>query len=80
MSFTSFMNEMHRVSDAEVERLAAVGDRVLFGSDFPSIPYPYAHAVEALVGLGLGEDWLRGVLWGNAARVLGLTALDDAVA
>jgi len=79
MSFTAFMNEMHRVSDAEVERLAAVGDRVLFGSDFPSIPYPYAHAVEALVGLGLGEDWLRGVLWGNAARLLGLTALDDAV-
>ena len=77
MSFTAFMNQMHAVSDAELERLAAVGDRVLFGSDFPSIPYPYEHAVSALAGLHMGDDWMRAVLWGNAARLLGLTALDD---
>lgn len=76
MSFTGFMNQMHAVSDAELERLAAVGDRVLFGSDFPSIPYAYADAVDSLVGLGMSHDWLRAVLWRNAARLLGLTALD----
>lgn len=71
MSFTDFMDEMHRVSDGDLARLAALGDRVLFGSDFPSIPYPYAHAVESLTDLGMGEDWLRAVLWDNAARLLG---------
>jgi hypothetical protein len=77
MSFTRFMNEMHAVTDDEIGRLAAVGDRILFGSDLPSIPYAYAHAVDSLVGLGMSDDWLRAVLWGNAARLLGLTALDD---
>jgi len=53
-----------------------VGDRVLFGSDFPTIPYPY---LEQLEGLGrvserhpeLGEDWLRRVCWSSAARLFG---------
>lgn len=71
MSFTDFMNEMYQVTDADLCRLAAVGDRVLFGSDFPSIPYPYGHAVESLTRLGMSDDWLRAVLWGNAERLLG---------
>ena len=40
-------------------RLRDLQDRVLLGSDFPNIPYPYAHQLEALERLGLGEDWLR---------------------
>jgi uncharacterized protein len=71
MSFTDFMNDMRPVTDDELRRLSALGDRVLFGSDYPSIPYPYAHAVTALTGLGMSEDWLRAVLWGNAVRLLG---------
>ncbi|MGH9063052.1 MAG: amidohydrolase family protein [Acidimicrobiales bacterium] len=55
------------------ERLAALGPRIVWGSDFPTIPTPYATHVAALAGLGLGDDWLRGVLWGNPARLLGLT-------
>ena len=53
-------------------RLAELGDRVLFGSDFPNIPYGYAHALEALTRLELGEEWLRGVCHGNAARLFGV--------
>ena len=52
-------------------RFAALGDRVVLGSDFPNIPYPYATQVEALVRLDLGDDWLRGVLWHNGVRLLG---------
>ena len=48
----------------------ALGDRVLFGSDFPNIPDPYEHAVDAVVDLGLGDEWVRGVLHDNAARLL----------
>jgi len=44
--------------------------KVLWGSDFPNIPYPYAHGLEALLRLDLGDAWLREVLWGAAARLL----------
>ena len=32
-----------------------------------------AGLLAALHGLGLGEDWLRAVLWGNGARLFGLS-------
>jgi len=50
-------------------RLAALRDKVLLGSDFPSIPYAYAHQLQALHRLDLGEEWLRAVLWHNGARL-----------
>ncbi len=55
-----------------VGRLAALGDRIVFGSDFPTIPHALAAQVSGLVGLGLGEDWLRGVIWHNGLRLFGL--------
>jgi predicted TIM-barrel fold metal-dependent hydrolase len=58
-----------------VERLGALGDRIVFGSDFPSVSWPFADQLAGLAALGLGEDWLRAVLWHNGARLLGL---DDA--
>ena len=70
MSFTDFMNEMRPVSQDELARLRERGDRVVFGSDFPSIPYPYAHAVAALAGLGFEPAWMRAVLAGTATRLL----------
>jgi hypothetical protein len=55
-----------------VDRLGAHPDRVLLGTDFPNIPYGYAHQLEALARLDLGDDWLRAVCHDNAARLLGL--------
>jgi hypothetical protein len=57
---------------AELPRLSDLRAKVLLGSDFPSIPYAYAHQLEALDRLGLGEEWLRAVLWENGARLFGL--------
>ena len=54
-------------------RLAALGDKVVLGSDFPNIPYAYAHQLQALDRLGFGDEWLRKVLWTNGARLMGLT-------
>ncbi len=71
MAFTDFFEEMAPFPRALLPRLAALGDRILLGSDFPNIPYPYAHQVEALAGLGLGEDWLRAVCWENGRALLG---------
>jgi uncharacterized protein len=71
MAFTDFFEEMARFPRELLPRLAALGDRVLLGSDFPNIPYPYAHQLEALERLGLGEDWLRRVCWENAQALVG---------
>lgn len=71
MAFTDFTEATAPFPADLRPRLVDLGDRVLFGSDFPNIPYPYAEAVEAVVRLDLGDVWLRAVLWGNAARLLG---------
>lgn len=70
MAFTAFTEEATPFPTDRLDDLRALGDRVLFGSDFPNIPYPYLEAVDAVIGLGLGDDWVRGVLHDNAARLL----------
>jgi len=59
---------------ALVPRLEAVSDRILFGSDFPTIPYPVSHAVLSLLDLPLSDAAKRRLLWDNAARWFGVTA------
>jgi predicted TIM-barrel fold metal-dependent hydrolase len=69
MSFTDFFGvdpHSHLPS-----RLRDLESRLLFGSDFPNIPHPYAHQVEALERLDLGGDWMRSVLWTNGAELFG---------
>ena len=62
------------VPDGVPERLADLQDRILFGTDFPNIPYAYAHQVEVLQRLDLGDDWMRSVLWHNGAALFGVHA------
>jgi predicted TIM-barrel fold metal-dependent hydrolase len=69
MAFTDFFEQMAPFPAGRRGQLAALRDRVLLGSDFPNIPYPYAHQLEALERLDLGEDWLRAVCWDNGARL-----------
>jgi len=54
-----------------VPRLRDLQDRILLGTDFPTIPYPYAHQLEGLARLDLGDDWLRAVCWHNGVRLFG---------
>lgn len=73
MVFTDFFVPF---PDALVPRLAALGPKILYGSDFPNLPYDYAHQFEGLERLlgrapGLDEDWLAGVCWHHAARLFG---------
>jgi uncharacterized protein len=51
-------------------RLGALHDRLLFGSDFPTIPHRYAAQVRGLAALELDADALRRVLHDNAAELL----------
>ena len=55
-----------------IDRLLEFQDRVLFGSDFPNIPYSYATALEAILDLRLGRALETKLLSTNAARLLGL--------
>lgn len=72
MAFTDFTERMAPWPRSLTPVLADLGDRVLFGSDFPNTPHAFAHQVEVLLGLDLGETWLRGVLHDNACRLLAL--------
>ncbi|WP_433362027.1 amidohydrolase family protein [Actinoplanes sp. CA-142083] len=75
MAFTDFFEEMAPFPPGLRPRLRALGlsGKVLLGSDFPNIPYAYAHQLESLARLDLGDDWLRAVCWGNACDLFGMT-------
>lgn len=58
-------------------RLVDLGDRLVLGTDFPNIPYPYCEQLAAIAGWAaaddrLGDDFLRRVLCDTPARLLGL--------
>lgn len=53
-------------------RMDRISHKVLFGSDFPNIPYPLSHAVEGIGKLPLGEEAMRRMLWDNAASLFGI--------
>lgn len=74
MALTDFFEEMAPFPAAALPRLRDLGlaGKILLGSDFPNIPYPYAHQLESLARTSLGDDWLRAVCWHNAARLFGL--------
>jgi predicted TIM-barrel fold metal-dependent hydrolase len=74
MVFTPFFDVEAPYPDDLLPRLAALGDRVLFGSDFPTIPYPYLEQLRGVVGLrerhpAFDDEWLRRVLWHNATEL-----------
>ena len=72
MAFTSFVEETMPFPPSLRQRLPRLGDRILFGSDFPNIPYRYSHALMSLSRLpGVDDGWLRAVLYDNAATLFG---------
>lgn len=72
MAFTDFSESVWPYPAQLRPRLQDLQDRVLLGTDFPNTPYPFAHQLEALERLDLGDSWLRAVLHDNAARLLQL--------
>jgi predicted TIM-barrel fold metal-dependent hydrolase len=72
---TPFSQRFAPLPDDWAARLADVADRVVFGSDFPNIPYPYAEQVRAVVGWAAADDrlgpaFVRSVLHDAPARLL----------
>lgn len=77
MAGTDFTQATTPLPDHYIWRLAELGDKVVLGSDFPNIPYPYAHQLEALDRLGLGDEWLRKVLWENGKRLMRIDTVTE---
>ena len=71
MIFTGWLGEFPAHALPELKDLGLRG-KVLLGSDFPSIPYPYARQIAGLAGLQLGQNWLRAVCWENAVALFGI--------
>jgi predicted TIM-barrel fold metal-dependent hydrolase len=77
MVFTDFFEAAAPFPRELLPRLAELPERIVLGSDFPNIPYPYAHQLESLERLrdmapGLDDEWLRAVCWFNGKRLLGV--------
>jgi hypothetical protein len=72
MAFTDYLEKIAPFPVSERPRLASLGGKILLGTDFPNIPYPYLTQLRALERLDLGTDWLRAVCRHNAATLFGL--------
>ncbi|MGB6205928.1 amidohydrolase family protein [Mycobacterium sp.] len=70
MAFTRFVDETMPFPSSELHRLRQLGDRILFGSDFPNIPYSYIDALRSISRLpGIDDTWLRKVCYENSAAL-----------
>jgi predicted TIM-barrel fold metal-dependent hydrolase len=74
---TAFTQRMTPLPADWPARLVDVADRVVFGTDFPNIPYGVAEQVAAVAGWAaaddrLGAPFVRAVLHDNPARLLGV--------
>jgi predicted TIM-barrel fold metal-dependent hydrolase len=58
-------------SAVPVELIARHPDRILYGTDFPNLPYRWNRELDALTAAPLDEQARRAVLGGNARRVFG---------
>ncbi len=59
-----------------VDDLLEIQDRVMFGSDFPNIPYDYDLAIKSITNLPVSNEVKEKMLWRNAARFYGLEGLE----
>ncbi|MGH3626100.1 MAG: amidohydrolase family protein [Sciscionella sp.] len=74
---TGFAERMFPLPSDWSARLAALGDKIVLGTDFPNIPYAYAEQLRAIAGWAaaddrLGTGFLRRVLHDTPSRLLDL--------
>lgn len=58
-----------KVKQPSREELLSYQDRILFGSDFPNIPYEYENATKGLLGLDLPRSFYENIFYKNAKRL-----------
>ncbi|MFX1323428.1 MAG: amidohydrolase family protein [Promethearchaeota archaeon] len=55
------------------EDLISYQDKILFGSDFPNIPYDYQMSTKGLLALDLPRSFYENVFFNNAQRIFNIT-------
>ncbi len=55
------------------EELISYQDRILFGSDFPNIPYAYQFSTKGLLELELPKNVYQNIFFNNAKRLFNIT-------
>jgi uncharacterized protein len=73
MIFTDFFDSLAPFPAASMPLVGELGltGKILLGSDYPNIPYPYARQLAGLARLGLGGEWLRAVCWDSPVALFG---------
>jgi len=61
---------LETVPEIDCEALEMHADRVLYGTDYPNIPFTYPTERDAIVALGLGGATQRAILHDNAAALI----------
>jgi uncharacterized protein len=76
MIFTDFFEQVAPFPAGVLPQVRSLGlaGKILLGSDFPNIPYPYARQLAGLARLDFGPQWLRAVCWENPVALFGAPA------
>ena len=69
---TMMMDHFFRVP-VDQEKIVQYADRILYGSDYPHIPYEMESEVKAILDMDLGEEPTRKILFENAAKLFPIT-------
>jgi predicted TIM-barrel fold metal-dependent hydrolase len=68
-----FSEGMWPLPDGWTRRVAGLADRVVLGTDFPNIPYPYEVQLDAIRSWGFDAATEQAILHDNGARLLQLS-------
>jgi uncharacterized protein len=55
--------------DTPMETLESISDRILFGSDFPNIPYPYSESIDSILRLEISDEAKEKIFYKNACKL-----------
>lgn len=61
-----------KVKRPKREELISYQDRILFGSDFPNIPYEYEHSTKGLFELDMPKDFYKDIFYNNAKKLFNI--------
>lgn len=67
---TDYMQQIAPLPTGFQDTMARLDDKIVLGTDFPTIPHSYSHQLEVLHRWDLGDAWMRKVLWENPKRIL----------
>lgn len=61
-----------KVKRPKPDELLSYQDRIIFGSDFPNIPYEYESSTKGLLDLDLSRNFYREIFYENAKRLFNI--------